>query len=104
MSNTQSTIAIVCDYDQKLSPSYIQDQVVFPTFGIGGKNFWRRCFEFVKEQGYDSELAYMQVLLDTLGMNRPTNDELRRLGAQLNFYKGLPEMFDDFRDNLLTEE
>ncbi|MEO6970200.1 MAG: haloacid dehalogenase-like hydrolase [Chthoniobacterales bacterium] len=46
----------------------------------------------------------MKVLLDTLGMDRPTNDELRRLGAKLNFYKGLPEMFDDFRDNLLTTE
>ncbi len=44
----------------------------------------------------------MKVLLDTLGMDRPTNDELRSLGAKLNFYKGLPEMFDDFRDDLLS--
>jgi haloacid dehalogenase-like hydrolase len=104
MSTPQNTIAIVYDYDQTLSPSYMQDEVVFPTFGIDGKSFWRRCSEFVREQGYDSELAYMKVLLDTLGMDRPTNEELRRLGAQLNFYKGLPEMFDDFRDNLLTAE
>ncbi len=46
----------------------------------------------------------MKVLLDTLGMDRPTNDELRKLGKKLNFYKELPEMFDDFRDALLTEE
>ena len=104
MATPQNTIAIVYDYDQTLSPSYMQDEVVFPTFGIDGKNFWRRCSEFVRDQGYDSELAYMQVLLDTLGMDRPTNDELRSLGAKLNFYKGLPEMFDDFRGHLLTEE
>src|SRR3954447_23087366 len=104
MSTPQNTIAIIYDYDQTLSPSYMQDEVVFPAFGIDGKNFWRRCSEFVHDQGYDSELAYMKVLLDTLGMDRPTNDELRRLGAKLNFYKGLPEMFDDFRDNLLNEE
>lgn len=104
MSTPQNTIAIVYDYDQTLSPSYMQDEVVFPTFGIDGKSFWRRCSEYVRDQGYDSELAYMKVLLDTLGMDRPTNDELRRLGAKLNFYKGLPEMFDDFRVNLLTAE
>ena len=104
MSTPQNTIAIVYDYDQTLSPSYMQDEVVFPAFGIDPKNFWRRCTEFVREQGYDSELAYMKVLLDTLGMDRPTNDELRQLGAKLNFYKGLPEMFDDFRDALLSEE
>ncbi|MEP6975767.1 MAG: HAD family hydrolase [Spartobacteria bacterium] len=104
MSTPQNIIAIVYDYDQTLSPSYMQDEVVFPTFGIDGKSFWRRCSEFVREQGYDSELAYMKVLLDTLGMDRPTNDELRSLGKKLNFYKGLPEMFDDFRDDLLTPE
>jgi len=104
MSAPQNTIAIVYDYDQTLSPSYMQDEVVFPAFGIDAKNFWRRCTEFVREQGYDSELAYMKVLLDTLGMDRPTNDELRKLGEKLNFYNGLPEMFDDFRDTLLNEE
>lgn len=104
MSTPQNTIAIVYDYDQTLSPSYMQDEVIFPTFGIDAKNFWRRCSEFVRQEGYDSELAYMKVLLDTLGMDRPTNAELRSLGAKLNFYKGLPEMFDDLRQNLLSEE
>ena len=104
MSAPQNTIAIVYDYDQTLSPSYMQDEVVFPAFGIDPTSFWRRCTEFVKNEGYDSELAYMKVLLDTLGMDRPTNHELRQLGAKLNFYNGLPEMFDDFRDALLNEE
>ncbi len=102
MSTPQNTIAIVYDYDQTLSPSYMQDDVVFPTFGIDAKNFWRRCTELVRDGGYDSELAYMKVLLDTLGMDRPTNAELKSLGAKLKFYKGLPEMFDEFRDGLLT--
>ena len=104
MSTPQNTIAIVYDYDQTLSPSYMQDEVVFPAFGINGENFWRRCTDLVRENGYDNELAYMKVLLDTLGMDRPTNTELKELGKKLNFYKGLPEMFDEFREGLLTEE
>ncbi len=51
MSAPQNTIAIVYDYDQTLSPSYMQDEVVFPAFGIDAKNSWRRCTEFVREQG-----------------------------------------------------
>jgi len=101
---SQNKIAIVYDYDQTLSPSYMQDEVVFPAFGINSANFWRRCSELVREKGYDSELAYMKVLLDTLGMDRPKNAELKELGAKLNFYRGLPEMFDQFRDSLLTQE
>jgi hypothetical protein len=106
MSTPQNTIAIVYDYDQTLSPSYMQDDVVFPVFGIDGPKFWSRCSELVREHGYDNELAYMKVLLDQLGMDRPTNAELKTLGAKLNFYKGLPEMFEEFRDGegLLSAE
>ena len=104
MSTPQNTIAIVYDYDQTLSPSYMQDEVVFPKFGIDRAKFWDRCSALVRENGYDNELAYMKVLLDTLGMDRPTNNELKALGKELNFYKGLPEMFEDFRDGLLTAE
>ena len=104
MAAPQNTIAIVYDYDQTLSPSYMQDEVVFPAFGIDPKNFWRRCSELVRDNGYDGELAYMKVLLDTLGMDRPTNAELKALGKNLNFYKGLPQMFEEFGDSLLTPE
>jgi hypothetical protein len=104
MSTPQNTIAIVYDYDQTLSPSYMQDDVVFPVFGIDGPKFWTRCSELVRDGGYDNELAYMKVFLDTLGMDRPTNAELQQLGKKLNFYKGLPEMFEEFRGGLLTEE
>jgi hypothetical protein len=104
VSAAQNTIAIVYDYDQTLSPSYMQDEVVFPAFGIKGENFWRRCSELVRDGGYDNELAYMKVLLDQLGMDRPTNSELQALGAKLNFYKGLPEMFEEFRAGLLKPE
>ena len=43
MSAPQNIIAIVYDYDQTLSPSYMQDEVVFPAFGINSEIFWRRC-------------------------------------------------------------
>src|SRR5437016_6169491 len=104
MPTPQSTVAIVYDYDQTLSPSYMQEDVIFPAFGINGESFWRRCAELMREHGYDNELAYMKVMLDTFGMDRPTNAELRKLGTKLNFYKGLPEMFEQFRNDLLTEE
>jgi hypothetical protein len=104
MPTPQNTIAIVFDYDQTLSPSYMQDEVVFPAFGIDSSKFWQRCTELVRDHGYDNELAHMKVLLDTLGMDRPTNIELKKLGQKLNFYKGLPEMFEQFQNGLLTAE
>ncbi len=103
----QNTIALVFDYDQTLSPHYMQDDVIFPEFGIDAGKFWSRCAELVGSEGYDNELAYMKALLDCLAFDRPTNAELRALGAKMRFYPGLPEMFEEFGPggiHLLDEE
>ncbi len=104
MASPQNIIAIVYDYDQTLSPTYMQEEALFPHFGINAKSFWERCGELVAQGGYDNELAYMKVMLDCLEMDRPTNAHLRELGAKMNFYAGLPEMFQDFQSGLLTPE
>ena len=103
MSVPQTSIAVVYDYDQTLSPTYMQDEVLFPAFGIDPAHFWQRCKVLVEQEGFDNELAYMKAILDCLNLDRPTNEELEKLGADLKFYPGLPEMFKEV-NSLLTEE
>jgi hypothetical protein len=91
----QTVIALIYDYDQTLSPSYMQEETLFPAFGIDPARFWARCHALVREEGWENELAYMKVMLDTMEMDRPTQGELRALGAKLSFYPGLPEMFGE---------
>lgn len=100
MSVPQNTIAIVYDYDQTLSPTYMQDDVLFPAYGINPAHFWKKCQALVKEEGWESELAYLKTLLDSLEMDRPTLADLERLGRGLTFYNGLPEMFTELEGAL----
>jgi hypothetical protein len=100
----QNTIALVYDYDQTLSPAYMQDDVIFPAFGINADKFWKRCSDLVQMEGYDNELAYMKCLLDYLSVDRPTNEQLKQLGAKMQLNKGLPEMFEEFDQELLEEQ
>jgi hypothetical protein len=102
MSVPQTTIGIAYDYDQTLSPTYMQDEVLFPAFGINSAAFWKKCQQLTREDGWESELAYLKTLLDYLDIDPPTNQELEKLGADLKFYKGLPEMFDEL-DAVLTD-
>jgi len=104
MATLQNRIAIVYDYDQTLSPAYMQDDVIFPAFGINAEKFWHRCAELVQTEGFDQELAYMKCLLDYLTMDRPTNQQLRQLGAKMHLYNGLPEMFEEFASGLLSTD
>jgi hypothetical protein len=79
----------------------MQEEVIFPAFGIDSRSFWKKSHELVKDLGFDNELAYMKLLLDCLGIDRPTNARLRELGGSLRFYPGLPEMFHEFQSGLL---
>lgn len=103
MASSQTTIGIIYDYDQTLSPNYMQDEVLFPHFGINAAQFWKKSRELVNDEGYDGELAYLKSMLDYLAMDRPTNADLRALGANLKFYKGLPDMFGEM-DRMLNDQ
>ena len=104
MAAPQNTIALVYDYDQTLSPRYMQDDVVFPEFGIDPAQFWKKCNTLVHEQKWDGELAYMKCLLDYLGMDNVTNARLTELGAGLHFFPRLPELFDELPKAALRPE
>ena len=103
MATPQNIIGLVYDYDQTLSPTYMQDEVLFPRFGINPGEFWKKCQALVDEQEYESELAYLKVMLDYLDIDPPTNADLEELGKDLRFFPGLPEMFNELEEILSPE-
>ena len=103
MAAPQNIIGLVYDYDQTLSPTYMQDEVLFPKFGINPKEFWKRCKKLVEEDGYESELAYLKAMIDYLEMDGPSNADLEKMGNGLQFFPGLPEMFEEL-EHLLTDQ
>ncbi len=103
MAIPQNTIALVYDYDQTLSPYYMQDDVLFPEFGINPESFWDKCNTLVAEKNWDGELAYLKCLLDYLAMDGVSNARLKELGANLSFFPGLPEMFEEIEGACLSD-
>lgn len=98
----QNTIALVFDYDQTLSPHYMQDEAIFPEFGINAQLFWESCNEMAKKERWDAELAYLKCLLDQLSPECISNKDLEELGKTLTFFPGVPDFFTDFPEAALT--
>ncbi len=101
---TQNRIALIWDFDKTLIPGYMQ-QPIFERYQIDEARFWEETnalAERYHERGYrvSGESVYLNHILthvrngEMKGLN---NDTLRELGAEIEFYEGLPEFFSELR-------
>jgi hypothetical protein len=104
----QSTIAIIWDFDRTLTPGYMQGPL-FRHYGVDPLDFWREVDalpEFYRRRGADligPDTLYLYHILTYVregifeGLD---NRLLRELGAEIQFYAGLPDFFDQLRKRI----
>ncbi len=97
MPQPHNIIAVVFDYDKTLSPRYMQEDAIFKRFNIRSDEFWSRANVLVQTHHYESELAWMHLLLEHEGIARASNADLRTMGADIAFYPGLPAALPEMR-------
>ena len=97
---TQSIIACIWDFDKTLIPGYMQGPL-FRRYGIDEATFWAETNKLVEnyaKRGYriSSEISYLNHILTYVRaglMPKLNNKVLHELGAEIQFYQGLPEFF-----------
>lgn len=109
---TQTIIAVVWDFDKTLIPGYMQ-RPLFERFGVDEADFWAEVNALPQKyrdagcEQISTEILYLNHILEYVrdgrfkGLN---NALLRQLGAELEFYPGLPEFFGSLRDVLAEQE
>ena len=100
----RNLIACIWDFDKTLIPGYMQEPI-FDRYGIDGRAFWdevNRLPEIYAQRGVrvSPETVYLNHLLSFV-RNGPLkglrNRDLRDLGAELQFYPGVPEIFRELK-------
>ena len=97
-----NVIAVIWDFDKTLVDGYMQDPI-FSHYGVDGNQFWKEVHElpekYWKEQG-------VRVNRDTIYLNHflryvregifpdLNNEKLKTFGKELQFYPGIPEIFE----------
>lgn len=103
----QNVIAVIWDFDRTLSPHYMQ-KPIFEHYGIDEDAFWKEsnalCGYYAKAGiEVQSDTAYLGHMLSYVKqglMPDLTNDKLKELGARIEFFPGIPEIFDRLKDVL----
>lgn len=103
-------IAIIWDFDKTLISEYMQVPI-FKEFGVDAKDFWNEVDNFTQtikdsKVRINQDTSYLNFLIKYAkqgkfkGLN---NDKLFEYGKELNFYKGVPEIFEATKNVVESE-
>lgn len=101
MTNFSDIVAVIFDFDDTLVPD--STTALLNAYGLDSHKFWRRDVGSLVASGYNPTLAYLRLLLENIGPDKPlrnlTNAELRRFGSrhERNLYPGVTTLFNDLR-------
>lgn len=90
-----SIIGLVYDFDGTLSPNNMQEDTIFPAYGIDKDEMWQKADRLVREDGYERTLAYLKLLIhDEAFVRRPLKrEDLKALAPAIKYYAGVPDFF-----------
>lgn len=108
---SQNIIAIVWDFDKTLIPYYMQ-KPLFEDYAIDEAQFWsevNKLPEFYREQGIkmSPDTAYLNHILTYVKNGKfqsLSNSKLRELGARLDFFPGVEELFNQLNEMVHADE
>lgn len=99
MSAPQNIIALIFDFDDTLTDD--STTKLLEKYNIDPNKFWNKQVKERVEKEWNPTLAYLDLLLEYVGSRKPlknlSNNDLKKFGSSLKFYKGIPELFTSLK-------
>lgn len=103
----QNIIAIIWDFDKTLVNGYMQ-KPIFENYGVNEHDFWNEVNELAEKYSKQG----IRINRDTIYLNhfitctqqgifpKLNNAMLHELGKELEFYKGIPDIFEELKKTI----
>lgn len=92
------TLAVCYDFDKTLSPDDMQAQGYIQSVGYDVESFWREANRLARDNGMDSNLAYMYKMVEeSKGHFALTREKLAEYGARVALFPGVVGWFERIR-------
>lgn len=88
-------VALIYDFDETLSTTYMQDYALIPDFGMKPKDFWAQANAWGEKNKVDqitASMYYIKKVADDKGILL-TKSHFRKMGAHIDYYLGVEEWF-----------
>ncbi|MBP5353093.1 MAG: haloacid dehalogenase-like hydrolase [Alphaproteobacteria bacterium] len=92
----RTKVALVYDFDETLSTTYMQDYMLIPELGMKPNDFWKEANAWAQTNGVDQitgSMYYFKYLAEKKGI-RLTKEMLSACGQFIVFYKGVDTWFE----------
>ena len=92
-------VAICYDFDKTLSPDDMQAQGFIQKVGYNVGEFWKESNRLARENGMDSNLAWMYLMITkAVGKTPMTKESLREYGSKVRLFPGVRHWFRRIRE------
>lgn len=107
----QNTIAVIWDFDKTLIPGYMQEPI-FKEYGVDPKAFWDEVNSLprkYKEMGIkvNKDTIYLNHMITCVNQGifkGLSNNKLKDFGKELQFYPGVPNIFQALKEVVEKEQ
>lgn len=89
-------VAFMYDFDETLSPNYMQEYSLLPSLKVEAEEFFSGCNVLSKEKNMDGIMSYMYKILEYAHKinTHITRDDLKKQGHVIEFFHGVEQYFD----------
>lgn len=92
----KTKVALVYDFDETLSTTYMQDYLLIPKLGLKPETFWKKANAWSLENHADQVTGSMYYFTKMAKEKniRLSKEMLRACGSNIEYYEGVEEWFD----------